>query len=128
MNKLLKAGVVCGLGVLGGIVVSKTIRKVVKEVTKNEPEEVTMVVDVAARCAVATAGVVYGAKIIIDSMNDKANASMLLSLINSAELGTIEKEDVKEIVKYAFPKLQKRSQDVLRPFINHSFPELLGGE
>ena len=128
MNKLLKAGVVCGLGVLGGIVVSKTIRKVVKEVTKNEPEEVTMVVDVAARCAVATAGVVYGAKIIIDSMNDKANASMLLSLINSAELGTVEKEDVKEIVKYAFPKLQKRSQDVLRPFINHSFPELLGGE
>ena len=128
MNKLLKAGVVCGLGVLGGIVVSKTIRKVVKEVTKNEPEEVTMVVDVAARCAVATAGVVYGAKIIIDSMNDKVNASMLLSLINSAELGTVEKEDVKEIVKYAFPKLQKRSQDVLRPFINHSFPELLGGE
>ena len=128
MNKLLKAGVVCGLGVLGGIVVSKTIRKVVKEVTKNEPEEITMVVDVAARCAVATAGVVYGAKIIIDSMNDKANASMLLSLINSAELGTVEKEDVKEIVKYAFPKLQKRSQDVLRPFINHSFPELLGGE
>lgn len=128
MNKLLKAGVVCGLGVLSGIVVSKTIRKVVKEVTKNEPEEVTMAVDVAARCAVATAGVVYGAKIIIDSMNDKANASMLLSLINSAELGTVEKEDVKEIVKYAFPKLQKRSQDVLRPFINHSFPELLGGE
>ena len=128
MNKLLKAGVVCGLGVLGGIVISKTIRKVVKEVTKNEPEEVTMVVDVAARCAVATAGVVYGAKIIIDSMNDKANASMLLSLINSSELGTVEKEDVKEIVKYAFPKLQKRSQDVLRPFINHSFPELLGGE
>ena len=128
MNKLLKAGIVCGLGVLGGIVVSKTIRKVVKEVTKNEPEEVTMVVDVAAHCAVATAGVVYVAKIIIDSMNDKANASMLLSLINSAELGIVEKEDVKEVVKYAFPKLQKRSQDVLRPFINHSFPELLGGE
>ena len=128
MNKLLKAGIVCGLGVLGGIVVSKTIRKVVKTVTKDEPEEVTMMAEKGACCAVATASIVYAAKIVVDSLNDKTNASMLLSLINSAELGTVEKEDVKEVVKYVFPKLHKRSQDLLKPFINHSFPELLGGE
>ena len=128
MNKVLKYGVVGALGVLGGVAVSKVIRKVVKTVTKDEPEEVTMMVEKGVCCAVATASIVYGAKIVVDSLNDKTNASMLLSLINSAELGTVEKEDVKEVVKYVFPKLHKRSQDLLKPFINHSFPELLGGE
>ena len=128
MNKVFKYGVVGALGVLGGVAVSKAIRKVVKTVTKDEPEEVTMMVEEAARCVVATASFVYAAKIVVDSLNDKTNASMLLSLINSAELGTVEKEDVKEVVKYVFPKLHKRSQDLLKPFINHSFPELLGGE
>ena len=128
MNKVLKYGIVGALGVLGGVAVSKVVRKVVKTITKDEPEEVTMMVEEAARCVIATASFVYAAKIVVDSLNDKTNASMLLSLINSAELGTVEKEDVKEVVKYAFPKLHKRSQDLLKPFINHSFPELLGGE
>ena len=58
MNKVLKYGVVGALGVLGGVAVSKAIRKVVKTVTKDEPEEVTMMVEETAspeRLAGATA-------------------------------------------------------------------------
>ena len=136
------AGALVGAAIGFGIdmVVKKHKQKEVNEVKTNEEivkenvQKMSNAVDLVVKttCAVcATCAVIKVTASVLDYISEvdtKATVSNMLTFINGAKLGIIDKDTVKFALENALPTLDECSQRMLKEYANVALPELLGGE
>ena len=131
-------GAAIGFGI--DVVVKHRKQKQVKEVKTNEEivkenvQKMSNAVDLVVKttCAVcATCAVIKVTASVLDYISEvdtKATVSNMLTFINGAKLGIIDKDTVKFALENALPTLDECSQRMLKEYANVALPELLGGE
>ena len=137
-NTLLKigAGALVGAAIGFGIdiVVKHRKQKQVKEVKTNEEivkenvQKMSNTVDLVVKSTCAVIKVIASVLDYISEVDTKATVSNMLTFINGAKLGIIDKDTVKFALENALPTLDECSQRMLKEYANVALPELLGGE
>ena len=132
------AGALVGAAIGFGIdmVVKHRKQKQVKEVKTNEEivkenvQKMSNAVDLVVKTTCVVCAVYVGIKVVdyISEVDTKATVSNMLSFINGAKLGIIDKDTVKFALENALPTLDEYSQRMLKEYANVALPELLGGE
>ena len=103
----------------------KTTKEVVKENVKKMSDAVELVAKISCVVCVVYAGikVVY----YISEVDTKATVSNMLSIINGAKLGLIDKEIIEYMIKENVPSLDETSKKLVEGYALSVFPDLLGG-
>lgn len=120
-----------GACIIGGMTAAKVLRKCVNKATEKLNEEEAKEVKNAVDKIVTVGCVAGGIKCVYDIvtlLDEKCRVTFLLTLMNSSLIGNIDADVAREIVKRHYPSFSKKAKLALEPFINATFPELLGGE
>ena len=101
-----------------------------EEIVKENVQKMSNAVDLVVKTTCAVCAVYVGIKVVdyISEVDTKATVSIMLSFINGAKLGIIDKDTVKFALENALPTLDECSQRMLKEYANVALPELLGGE
>ena len=139
-NKLIFIGTCVGVGVgasaliLGKIKKCKAFDKAVKEKNLEEAEKIDKEikqfnhnVDVIFKIAYAAIALKF-AYDIIAKLDERSRVNFLITIMNSSLIGNMDSEVAKEIVERQYPAFSESAKQLLEPFINATFPNLLGGE
>lgn len=136
-NALLKMGACACTGALIGfgidMVVKKRKQKEVKKVVKENANKNSDMVDSAVKtgcvlCACyAAIKVTYCIVNYISELDTKATVSNMLSIINGAKLGLIEKDVVERMLLENVPSLDETSKTLVKDYALSVFPDLVGG-
>ena len=108
----------------------KTNEEIVKENVKKMSDAVDLVVKTTCVVCATCAVIKVSASVLdyISEVDTKATVSNMLTFINGAKLGIIDKDTVKFALENALPTLDECSQRMLKEYANVALPELLGGE
>lgn len=125
------AGALVGAAIGFGIdmAVKKRKQKEVKEVKEVKEDKTPCVVDTVVKIG-CTVGALYVFKKTLDYISEvdtKATVSNMLSIINGAKLGLVDKETVEYIIKENAPSLDEISKRLVEGYALSVFPDLLGG-
>ena len=103
----------------------KTTKEVVKENVKKMSDAVELVAKISCVVCVVYAGI----KVVdyISEVDTKATVSNMLSIINGAKLGLIDKETIEYMIKENVPSLDETSKKLVEGYALSVFPDLLGG-
>ena len=103
----------------------KTTKEVVKENVKKMSDAVELVAKISCVVCVVYAGI----KVVdyISEVDTKATVSNMLSIINGAKLGLIDKEIIEYMIKENVPSLDETSKKLVEGYALSVFPDLLGG-
>ena len=103
----------------------KTNEEIVKENVKKMSDAVELVAKISCVVCVAYAGI----KVVdyISEVDTKATVSNMLSIINGAKLGLIDKEIIEYMIKENVPSLDETSKKLVEGYALSVFPDLLGG-
>ena len=103
----------------------KTTKEVVKENVKKMSDAVELVAKISCVVCVVYAGI----KVVdyISEVDTKATVSNMLSIINGAKLGLIDKEIIEYMIKENAPSLDETSKKLVEGYALSVFPDLLGG-
>lgn len=103
----------------------KTTKEVVKENVKKMSDAVELVAKISCVVYVVYAGI----KVVdyISEVDTKATVSNMLSIINGAKLGLIDKEIIEYMIKENVPSLDETSKKLVEGYALSVFPDLLGG-
>ena len=101
-----------------------------EEIVKENVQKMSNAVDLVVKTTWVVCAVYVGIKVVdyISEVDTKATVSIMLSFINGAKLGIIDKDTVKFALENALPTLDECSQRMLKEYANVALPELLGGE
>ena len=140
MNKkmLLAIGACIGVGagvlIFGNIKKNKAFEKTIEEKNLEEAEKIDKEikqfnhnVDVAFKVAYAAIALKF-AYDIIAKIDERSRVNFLITIMNSSLIGNMDSEVAKEIVERQYPTFSESAKQLLEPFINATFPNLLGGE
>lgn len=140
MNKkmLLAIGACIGVGagvlIFGNIKKNKAFEKAIEEKNLEEAEKIDKEikqfnhnVDVAFKVAYAAIALKF-AYDIIAKIDERSRVNFLITIMNSSLIGNMDSEVAKEIVERQYPTFSESAKQLLEPFINATFPNLLGGE
>ena len=102
---------ICGCGIVGGVVLGKLLRKCVNKATENKSDEVKKAVDNCVVKTLATAGLVMAAYTVnkrIDVINNNTELCFVAHILDS-NVSDDEKVEALKIVKDKFisPKVLK---------------------
>ena len=103
----------------------KTNEEIVKENVKKMSDAVELVAKISCVVCVVYAGI----KVVdyISEVDTKATVSNMLSIINGAKLGLIDKEIIEYMIKENVPSLDETSKKLVEGYALSVFPDLLGG-
>ena len=103
----------------------KTNEEIVKENVKKMSDAVELVAKISCVVCVVYAGI----KVVdyISEVDTKATVSNMLSIINGAKLGLIDKEIIEYMIKENVPSLDETSKKLVESYALSVFPDLLGG-
>ena len=131
------AGALVGAAIGFGIdtVVKHRKQKQVKEVKTNEEivkenvKKMSDAVELVAKISCVVCVVYAGIKVVdyISEVDTKATVSNMLSIINGAKLGLIDKEIIEYMIKENVPSLDETSKKLVEGYALSVFPDLLGG-
>ena len=140
MNKkmLLAIGACIGVGagvlIFGNIKKNKAFEKAIEEKNLEEAEKIDKEikqfnhnVDVTFKVAYAAIALKF-AYDIIAKIDERSRVNFLITIMNSSLIGNMDSEVAKEIVERQYPTFSESAKQLLEPFINATFPNLLGGE
>ena len=131
------AGALVGAAIGFGIdmVVKHHKQKQVNEVKTNEEivienvQKMSIAVDLVVKTTCVVCAVYVGIKVVdyISEVDTKATVSNMLSIINGAKLGLIDKEIIEYMIKENVPSLDETSKKLVEGYALSVFPDLLGG-
>lgn len=103
--------------------------KTTKEVVKENVKKMSDVVELVAKISCVVCVVYAGIKVVdyISEVDTKATVSNMLSIINGAKLGLIDKEIIEYMIKENVPSLDETSKKLVEGYALSVFPDLLGG-
>ena len=140
MNKkmLLAIGACIGVGagvlIFGNIKKNKAFEKAIEEKNLEEAEKIDKEikqfnhnVDVTFKVAYAAIALKF-AYDIIAKIDERSRVNFLITIMNSSLIGNMDSEVAKEIVERQYPTFSESAKQLLEPFINATFPNLLRGE
>lgn len=127
-------GVGAGVLIFGNIKKNKAFKKAIEEKNLEEAEKIDKEikqfnhnVDVAFKVAYAAIALKC-AYDIIAKLDERSRVNFLITIMNSSLIGNMDSEVAKEIVERQYPTFSESAKQLLEPFINATFPNLLGGE
>ena len=138
-NTLLKMGAGALVGAAIGFGIDMAVKhrkqKQVKEVKTNEEivkenvKKMSDAVELVAKISCVVCVVYAGIKVVdyISEVDTKATVSNMLSIINGAKLGLIDKEIIEYMIKENVPSLDETSKKLVEGYALSVFPDLLGG-
>ena len=138
-NTLIKMGAGALVGAAIGFGIDKVVKhrkqKQVKEVKTNEEivkenvKKMSDAVELVAKISCVVCVVYAGIKVVdyISEVDTKATVSNMLSIINGAKLGLIDKEIIEYMIKENVPSLDETSKKLVEGYALSVFPDLLGG-
>ena len=103
--------------------------KATKEVVKENVKKMSDAVELVAKISCVVCVVYAGIKVVdyISEVDTKATVSNMLSIINGAKLGLIDKEIIEYMIKENVPSLDETSKKLVEGYALSVFPDLLGG-
>ena len=128
-----------GVCVAGGVLVSRLIKnrkfdKAIEERNLEEAEKIDKEIKQFNKNTDIIFKVAYSAVAlklvhdIITTLDERSRVNFSINLMNSSLIGNVDSEVAKEVIKRHYPTFSEAAKQVLEPFINATFPELLGGE
>ena len=138
-STLIKMGAGALVGAAIGFVIDMAVKhrkqKQVKEVKTNEEivkenvKKMSDAVELVAKISCVVCVVYAGIKVVdyISEVDTKATVSNMLSIINGAKLGLIDKEIIEYMIKENVPSLDETSKKLVEGYALSVFPDLLGG-
>lgn len=138
-STLIKMGAGALVGAAIGFGIDTVIKKhkqkevkeveITKEVVKENVKKMSDAVELVAKISCVVCVVYAGIKVVdyISEVDTKATVSNMLSIINGAKLGLIDKEIIEYMIKENVPSLDETSKKLVEGYALSVFPDLLGG-
>ena len=100
-----------------------------EEIVKENVQKMSNAVDLVVKTTCVVCAVYVGIKVVdyISEVDTKATVSNMLSIINGAKLGLIDKEIIEYMIKENVPSLDETSKKLVEGYALSVFPDLLGG-